>query len=340
VLGRFPSKRAASNAAEGLRQQLGEKRSDVVPTVNALIEAYLAEKAPERYSTRRPYDAWLRLYINPRWGDSPITELQARPVETWLQSLPLKGRSKSSIRFLVSALWDFAMWRGDIATQRNPMELVRIKGASTRTREPRSMTIEEGHSLLQRLEEPFRTIGTVQLCFGLRISELLGLKWSDIDWLRAELRIQRSIVRQRVGDTKTAGSRKPMKIADEMLELLKVWKQQSKFSGGDDWVFASPVQLGRLPWSADAVGRAYQKAATAAGIGHVGTHALRHTYRSWLDAIGTPITVQQRLMRHSDIRTTMNVYGDVVTSEAADAQGKIAALALYGNSTQTARKPS
>jgi integrase len=46
---------------------------------------------------------------------------------------------------------------------------------------------------------------------------------------------------------------------------------------------------------------------------------MRHSYRSWLDAAGTPIAVQQKLMRHSDIRTTMNVYGDVVTDEMSQA---------------------
>jgi integrase len=55
--------------------------------------------------------------------------------------------------------------------------------------------------------------------------------------------------------------------------------------------------------------RVYQKAAKAAGIGGLGTHSLRHTYRSWLDSVGTPVGAQQKLMRHADIRTTMNVYG-------------------------------
>jgi integrase len=47
--------------------------------------------------------------------------------------------------------------------------------------------------------------------------------------------------------------------------------------------------------------------------------------------------VQQRLMRHADIRTTMNIYGDAVTADMADAHGKIVGLALNG--TETARKP-
>ena len=57
------------------------------------------------------------------------------------------------------------------------------------------------------------------------------------------------------------------------------------------------------------------ESAEAAGVGKLGTHSFGHTYRSWLDAVGTPIAVQKKLMRHSDIRTTMNIYGDVVTDQ-------------------------
>jgi integrase len=60
---------------------------------------------------------------------------------------------------------------------------------------------------------------------------------------------------------------------------------------------------------------------------------MRHSYRSWLDAVGTGIAVQQKLMRHADIRTTMK-YGDVVTDEMSVASGKIARLALNGTESQ------
>jgi len=116
----------------------------------------------------------------------------------------------------------------------------------------------------------------------------------------------------------------------EMLEVLKLCKQTTQFSANEDWIFASPVQLGRLPWSYDQVWRMYQKAAAKAGIGGLGTHSLRHTYRSWLDAVGTPVAVQQKLMRHADIRTPMNIYGDVVTDEMAQAHSKVVGLALNG----------
>jgi len=58
------------------------------------------------------------------------------------------------------------------------------------------------------------------------------------------------------------------------------------------------------------------------------THTMRHTYRAWLDAAGTPIAVEQKLMRHADIRTTMNIYGDVVTDEMSQAHAKVVQMVL------------
>jgi integrase len=152
-----------------------------------------------------------------------------------------------------------------------------------------------------------------------------------VDWLNARLSVQRGIVRQRVGETKTEYSNQPLTIDAGMLEVLRLWRQTTQFSASEDWMFASPAKLGRLPWSADSVNDSYAKAARTAGIEHVSTHTMRHTYRSWLDAVGTPIAVQQKLMRHADIRTTMNVYGDVVTNEMAQAHSKVVGLALNGS---------
>jgi integrase len=88
------------------------------------------------------------------------------------------------------------------------------------------------------------------------------------------------------------------------------------------------VKLGRLPYSYTGYWRALQDAGQAAGLGGLGTHSFRHTYRSWLDAVGTAITVQQKLMRHRDIQTTLNIYGDMVTDEMEKAGAKVARLAL------------
>lgn len=93
-------------------------------------------------------------------------------------------------------------------------------------------------------------------------------------------------------------------------------------------MFASPIKIGRQPVSYPHVWLCFQAASRQAGIQQFGTHSLRHTCRSWLDAAGTPIAVQQKLMRHVDIRTTMDGYGDVVTDEMRQAQSKVARVAI------------
>ena len=72
-----------------------------------------------------------------------------------------------------------------------------------------------------------------------------------------------------------------------------------------------------------------QKAATAAGIkGGVGWHTFRHSYRSWMDDTGAPLTVQQELMRHASVTTTMNVYGKAMADSKRQAHSKVVQMVL------------
>lgn len=102
-LKQFPSKARAQRAAEAILRSL-ETASTSVPTVKSLVESYRKEKMPQRISTRLAYEAWLRNHVIPRWGDSPITALQARPVELWLQSLTLSPKSRVHVRGLLRYL--------------------------------------------------------------------------------------------------------------------------------------------------------------------------------------------------------------------------------------------
>jgi integrase len=331
----FPTKAAAWKEIE--RLQLLPSKPQIGETVRSLIAKYEVERMPSRHTTARVYRCFLRNHILPKWGDEPIQALQPRPVELWLRDLHLSPKSKTHVRSLMHALVEFAMWSGMLDVNRNPISLVRNIGATQRTRKARSLTVEQFHALLEELHEPFATMALLSVCLGLRISEALALKWSDVDWLNSKLRVQRGIVNQRIADVKTQGSARTFSLSAELLECLESWKRVSEFSEADDWMFASPFQIGKLPWSYTGVRQELDRASTAANIGHLSSHAFRHTYRSWLDAVGTPVAVQQKMMRHTDIRTTMNVYGDVVTDEMATAGTKVAQLAFRGNGAQAER---
>ena len=226
-----------------------------------------------------------------------ITDLQARPVEMWLESLTLAPKSKVHIRGILNSLWNYAMWKQDIPLQVNPISLVTIKGASKRIRQPHSLTVEQFRLLVPHLREPFNTLALMCVCFGLRISEALALKWADVDWLNRTLRVERGIVQQIVDDVKTDDSRKTLTISDDLLNVLKAWKQTTQFSANEDWIFASPVQVGRLPYSYTGVKQELQRAADAAGLGHLRSHAFRHTYRTGLDSVGTPVGAKANASR-------------------------------------------
>lgn len=119
----FSTKASAWQAAAPLRRRLEEtiKRIDATEesalTIRELVKHYRAERMPRRAMTRQGYNTWLNQYIVPKWGDSALQQLQARPVDLWLQSLELAPKSKVHIRGLLRLLWEFAMWRGDTPMQ-------------------------------------------------------------------------------------------------------------------------------------------------------------------------------------------------------------------------------
>ncbi len=69
----------------------------------------------------------------------------------------------------------------------------------------------------------------LQVCLGLRVSEVLALRWKDMDWIRARLNVEHGIVNQHLDAVKTEGSRKIMTLDPELLSVLSAWKQRTEF---------------------------------------------------------------------------------------------------------------
>jgi integrase len=109
-----------------------------------------------------------------------------------------------------------------------------------------------------------------------------------------------------------------------------MWKRTSEFGREADWVFASPHKAGELPLRSTAVLEDHVKPATiAAGLGAgVGWHTFRHTYSSTLRQLGVDLKVQQELLRHADVRTTMNVYTQAVSEQKRAAHSQVVRIVL------------
>ena len=172
---------------------------------------------------------------------------------------------------------------------------------------------DEFRLLLARFEGMYRVMILLAGCVGLRRSEIFGLKWSDFDWLKNEIFIQRTHVEGYEDETKTESSNTLVPLHPAIVEALLAWRQQSTFNADNDYVFASPVLDGKKPLNSNSVQRDYLRPESIkAGLKPLGWHALRHSYRTRLAEKKTGPEVQRDLMRHNTITMSLDGYGQGV----------------------------
>jgi len=216
--------------------------------------------------------------------------------------------------------------------EKNPIELVRVRGGSKRLRTPRVLTPAQFCSIPPLLPEPYRTQIWIAGCLGLRASEIMPLKWADVDFEDNTLLVQRSMVHGKSADVKTEYSRDRIPLDPAVVDILLVHRQRYHHTE-EDWLFANPET--DKPYHQDTIQQNHiRRAGKDAGLGDgIGWHTFRHSYRSWLDDTGAPTTVQKELMRHVGIQTTMNVYGKAMTDSKRQAHSKVVELILRSSKT-------
>ena len=183
-----------------------------------------------------------------------------------------------------------------------------------------------------------RTLVLLAVSTGLRQSELFGLKWGDIDLVQYTMNVTRSIVYGVVGPCKTESSQKPVPVHPLLADALSDWRKQCGYTKPDDWVFASKRHRGRRPYWGQAILRKYLRpVAQRLGIQKcIGWHTFRHTYSTLLRSVGTEFKVMQELLRHSTLRSTLDVYTQAITPAKHAAQAAVLSLVFSreANGTQ------
>jgi integrase len=325
----YPTEAHARKASMSLLLAINTENSTEVPvTLGAVIDRYLAEELPARHSTARGYRSWLNLHIKPRWRDFAIGQVKPVLVEGWLAGLNLAPKSKAHLKNLMRLLFTCAMRWELVPYQHNPMSLVRVKDASKRIRQPIALSVKQFQQVLELIPEPYHAMCLVSACLGLRISEVLGLRWSDFDWEKQQLRIRRSWVCGRIDQPKTETSKKPMPVDPKLTKILLEHRTRLPASlRMSEWVFPSKrTGMPSHPWTA--ARNWLVPAGMKAGVGRMGWHTFRHTYSTLLNEHGTDMKVQQELLRHADIRTTMNIYTQAVPERLRQANSKIVSILL------------
>ncbi len=260
------------------------------------------------------------------------------PVEAWLKGLSLAPKTRGHIRSLMHTIFQSAArWE---LIDKNPINLVRVKGGTKRHHRPMILSIREFLGVLAELVEPYRTMVLVAGCLGLRISEIMALKWSDFESEASTLLVQRSVVHGRVDAVKTEYSQDYVPVDPSLSEALQHYREAICYPTEEGWVFANP-RTGR-PFHQDSIQKKHlRKAGEAIGFaGELGWHTFRHSYRSWLDETGAPLTVQKELMRHANIQTTINIYGRAMSETKRQANSKVVQMVLRPDAKSMAERSS
>jgi integrase len=245
-------------------------------------------------------------------------------VEQWLRSLSLAPKTKLNLRTIFHVIYTYALrWN---FTDRNPIALVRQSGG--RRTIPRILTVQEIRRLLEQIDAPYRSMVLIAASLGLRASEIMGLQWGDFNWENQTVLIRRGVVNGRVGDTKTEASRKALPLGSALADaLLELRRSQIPHTRPDDWVFGN--RFSRPRCQQDILRRQIKPAALRTGIGKIGWHTFRHSYSTLLRGLGADIKVQQELLRHSTVQSTMHAYTQAVSEQKRIANSTVVDL-LFG----------
>lgn len=303
------------------------------------IRHALGETSGKSHTTIERANQILATRIIPRWGDRTAASIRPLEIMDWLRALQqeeeLKNPTLLKIRNTMSAVYRLALQLGEIDCA-NPARMAICSGESDY--QSMILTPEQTFAVLAKMPQPERTLTILIVLTGLRISEALGLKWSDIDFANQRIHIRRTFISGKVQEkTKTKASRAVVPLhAEALAPFLLEWQQQTKYSGTNDWVFASERLKGKLPRVANMLVEDYLRpAAVAAGVltedhpRRFGFHVLRHSLASFLvageDDERTDPRTAQELLRHAHAATTIGLYSQSMDKNRLKAQQRYSA---------------
>jgi integrase len=209
------------------------------------------------YSTQLIYEHIIDDYLLKRWGAYPALEIQPVQIEQWLESLPLADATRSKIVKVMSTTYKRAQKYGLIPRTQEANPCMFVDQTAATDYEAITLTPKQSAGIIAALPLPEQTLTILVAATGLRISEALALRWSDIDYANQRIHIRRAWVQGQIGETKTKASRASVPCSPLLVGFLQAWQEQTTYAKPGDWVFPSKRKQGRQPRSPDMIAKNY-----------------------------------------------------------------------------------
>ena len=310
-------------------------------TIGAWMEVWFENvaKIKVRASSHQSYRGYIDNHIMPNIGSIPLEKLTTMDLQKFYRKLLTKGRVERkesekqpkglsaktvrNINQVISSAMDFAVAQKIIPE--NPCKAVALPKAEHK--EMQTIPAEQLQAFLQEAKATgVYEMYYIELATGLRRGELLGLKWTDIDWKNGIIKVRRQVARvdgQIVeAPLKTKNSYRAVTISQQAIEVLKQQKEKTN----DQYVFPSP---NGGPISPDSVNNMLKRVLARAGIPKVRFHDLRHTFATIALQNGVDIKTVSGMLGHFSAGFTLDTYAHVTTAaqkEAAQTMGNVLSL--------------
>ncbi len=276
------------------------------------------------------YQAYLGMYsrhMKGEMGCRDITKITPDAIRAFLESLYKKGLADSTVKG-VYRLFSAAMRcaQEEEVIRRNPCSRIRLKNAAQR--EQRVLNRRESDALNKNAHPQGDLPALMSLYTGMRLGEICGLRWDDVDWDSRTLTIRRCAQRialsnskQKttliIGTPKSLKSCRTLPVPDFIMDLLRA--RQSGSGGG--YIFGTPDRAAEPR----TIQRQFQRLAGRSGLTNVHFHTLRHSFATRLFELGVDVKTVSSLLGHSSARITLDFYAHSLLEHQRAAIDRLAA---------------
>jgi integrase len=343
-VGEIGTKRQALVIAEGQLRQIngGQHRPQSIMTFDQFVrERWIPAAMPmldseklqlsvvaqigsgDRPGSVETYGSKLRTHLIPAFGAKRLSEITRWDVQSFLADKLRQGYSGAHVhamRTTLSKVMQAAVEWGFIND--NPTRGCRV-ARQTLAKQRVFLDAQQVQRLCNHLQEPCRSVVFVAVLTGLRIGEILALRWGRVDLLHNAISVEESFS-GRFGPPKTKSSRRTVPISAALRLVLLAQHARCKNTGEHDLVFATckgtPLSDKNLR------NRALEPARKALALPRISWHTFRYTHATWLSEAQVPARIAQSILGHSDVSMTLNIYTQVVPESQRMALEKIGAI--------------
>jgi len=306
-------------------------------TLTRFVKTWLAGKEiSQRPKTFVQYRQICEQHILPRMGTLRMQEIQPAHIKQLYLAKREEGRGARTVQMIHTILHNIfkqAMKEGILG--RNPVEAV--NRPMVEKTEMQILTEEQARRMVIATHGiRYGALFYLALITGMREGELLGLKWSDLDWERGIISIQRQLQRIRgkgivFSQPKTKAGRRQIKLGQATIErLVNHREEQSLIRDAqrerweeNDLIF--PNTLGK-PMACENMTAEFNRFLKVNDLPDIRFHDLRHTSISFLLDMGTPVNTVQQRAGHSKASITTDTYGHSMAHSQDEAAERIEEL--------------